>query len=90
MPIKNFYNWAIDEYNNETKHQIYRRFITMIHMSDEYITWYAYDKLFQKYLKDFKTTNMFSNMYPKDWPIENLFLQNMREKFSDRIIPEND
>lgn len=89
VPIKNFYNWAIDEYNNETKHQIYRRFTTMIHMSDEYITWYAYDKLFQKYLKDFKTTNMFSNMYPKDWPIENLFLQNMREKFSDRIIPEN-
>jgi len=83
--IKDFYSWETED--EEIKKQLYRRFKTYITMSDEYINWWAYDKVFNTYVEDFKTTNMISWMYP-DKPIENLFLQNMREVFSDRIIKD--
>jgi len=85
--IKDFYSRETED--EWIKKQLYRRFKTYIIMTDEYIQWYAYDKLFNTYVKDFKTTNMISSMYPNDKPIENLFLQNMREVFSDRIIQDN-
>lgn len=82
--IKELY-W-IDTDNEVYRKQLYRRFKTLITITDEYIKWWAYDKLFNTYCEDFRTTNMFTSMYEDKWPAENLFLQNMREVFWDRII----
>lgn len=85
-PIKEIYSWETDD--EIYRKQLYRRFKTLITITDEYIRWWNYDKAFNKYCEDFRTTNMFTNMYEDKWPAENLFLQNMRELYEDRIIKD--
>lgn len=84
--IKDFYYYETC-WDDDIKKQLYRRFKTYIVMNDEYIKRWNYDKLKNEYVEDFMTTNMISWMY-SDKPIENSFIKNMKEVFSDRIIKD--
>lgn len=74
IPMRNFYssatvsnddNWERDKEAQETKTQLYRRFKTLIQMTDEYVKFFAYDSFNHTYKFEFATINPVSKMYDR-------------------------
>ena len=60
--IEDFNKTPTDNYA-ESQHQVFRRLPTNIIMSDEYIKFRKYDRMFMKYMEDFRIPNPITEMY---------------------------
>lgn len=88
VPIEDFYKYNTWDWTwEESQVQLFRRIPTLIKMSDEYVRFFEYDRVSNKYIERFHIINPVSIMYNNE--IHSSFMQWLKETYKADIITDD-
>ena len=88
VPIEDFYKYTTWDWTwEESQVQLFRRIPTLIKMSDEYVRFFEYDRVSNKYIERFHIINPVSIMYNNE--IHSSFMQWLKETYKADIITDD-